>query len=58
MFRVHVNVNKIKALFKTIDIEKHRICFKFGIGINNLKTNRIVEVQLKRVLLGYKKYTI
>lgn len=52
-FESTLNVTKIKALFKTIDIEKHRICFKFGIGINNLKTNRIVEVQLKRILLGY-----
>lgn len=41
----------MKDLFKTIYIEKHRICFKFRIGNANLKTNRIVEVRLKRILL-------
>lgn len=45
----------MKALFKTIYIEKHRICFKFGIGNANLETNRIVEVQLKRILLQVTK---
>lgn len=59
MFWVHVY--KMKALFKTIYIEKNRICFKFGIGNANLKTIVLLKFSWKEYyyrLLKINKITI